>query len=98
MNITRVALAAFVSFTVLGSGARQARADLYSLRTSGTISSSSEASLPGGTPFHFELTYDTHAPDLAPGDPTFGSFANSSVPPALVYFHYQAAGYEVTLN
>jgi hypothetical protein len=98
MMINWFARAAFGLSVLLVVGTANARADLYSLRTSGTISSSNDATIPNGTPFHFELTYDTDAPDLAPGDPMFGSFANSSVPPALVFFHYQAGGYEVTLN
>lgn len=101
MMINRLGRAAFVLLAIVNFGRAPARADLYSLRTSGTISSSSDATIPNGTPFHFELTYDTDAPDHAPGDATFGVYANSSSPlepPAMVFFHYQAGSYEATLD
>jgi hypothetical protein len=101
MMINRFGRAAFVALFLLVLGGLAARADLYSLRTSGTISSSSDATIPNGTPFHFELIYDTDAQDHAPTDPTFGVYANSSSPlepQAMVFFHYQAGSYEATLN
>ena len=100
--ITRSRNVAFVLFMLLILASVPARADLFSLRTSGTISNGSPATIPVGTPFSFELTYDTDAPDLdfelGPIDPTFGRFKNTSAPPALVFFHYQAGTYEVTLD
>ena len=65
--------------------------------------SSGDSTIPIGTPWTFELTYDTAAPDLdfeltGSPDPTFGRFTNTSAPPALTFFHYQAGAYEVTLD
>ena len=101
--ITRSTNTAFVLFMLLFPARVPARADLFSLRTSGTISNSSAATIPVGTPFNFELTYDTAAPDLdfellGSPDPTFGRFKNTAAPPALIFFHYQAGSYEVTLD
>jgi hypothetical protein len=76
-----------------------ARAGLFSLEVAGTISAntSTDTTLAVGTPFNFELIYDTASPDLSP-DPTFGSFSNSGSIPALTFFHYQAGSYEVTID
>ncbi len=85
--------------------AAPARAAQYLLAASGTTSSntSGDATIPIGTPWSFELTYDTTAPDLdfelvGSADPTYGRFTNTSAPPALRSFHYQAGGYEVMLD
>jgi len=82
-----------------------ARAVPYSLSASGTISfnTSSDATIPVGTPWSFELVYDTAAPDLdfqltGSADPTFGRFDNSGAVPALTFFHYRAGSYEVTID
>ncbi len=101
--ISRFTLTFLILLILVVLGGVRARADLYSLRTSGTISSSNDGTIPAGTPFHFELTYETGAPDLdfefmGSSDPTFGRFTNTGVPPALVFFHYQAGSYEVTLD
>lgn len=80
--------------------AMPARADgLFSLAASGTISSntSGDSTIPIGTPWSFEIIYDTSAPDGSP-DPTFGEFTNMASPPALTFFHYQAGSYEVTID
>ncbi len=76
-----------------------AQATLFTLAASGTISAntSGDSTIPIGTPWAFELTYDTAAPDLDP-DSTFGTFNNTSTPPALTFFHYRAGSYEVTLD
>jgi hypothetical protein len=83
--------------------ATSAQAALFSLAVSGTISSSSEATIPVGTPVTFELVYDTAAPDLdfeqtGSPDPTFGRFTNTGATPALISFHYQAGDYEVAIG
>jgi hypothetical protein len=92
-------------FTLLALAAMPARASFFSLAASGTISSNSsgDPTIPIGTPWTFELTYDTAAPDLdfeltSSPDPTFGRFTNSAAPPALTFFHYQAGGYEATID
>ena len=98
--------AALLSFTLLALAATPARAaGLFSLAASGTISfnSSGDATIAVGTPWTFELIYDTGAPDLdfqltGSPDPTFGSFTNAGAPPALTFFHYRAGGYEVTID
>jgi Dockerin type I domain len=101
----RCANAALFLFTLLALGAMPARAGLFSLAASGVISenSSGDSTIPIGTPWTFELTYDTAAPDLdfeltGSPDPTFGRFTNTATPPALTFFHYRAGGYEVTLD
>ena len=97
---TLPAKAALLLLTLLALAATPARAaGLFSLAASGTISvnTSGDSTIPIGTPFTFELIYDTAAPDLAPADPTFGNFTNTTVPPALTFFHYQAGSYEVTV-
>jgi hypothetical protein len=103
--ITRFAKTALVLFTLLLFTAPSARADLYTLAASGTITSNSsgDSQIPVGTPFSFEITYNTAAPDLdtefgGSPDPTFGRFNNTSVPPALTFFHYRAGTYEATLH
>jgi hypothetical protein len=105
MVIARRLASAAVLFGLLALSAMPARASLFSLSASGTINSNStgDAAIPVGTPWSFELTYDTAAPDRdfevsGSPDPTFGRFTNNAVPPALLFFHYRAAGYEVTLD
>jgi hypothetical protein len=106
MTITiRSANAALLLFTLLALTPMPARASLFSLAASGTISenSSGDSTIPIGTPWTFELTYDTAAPDLdfqltGSADPTFGRFTNTAAPPALAFFHYRAGSYEVTLD
>jgi len=97
--------AALLLFTALALAPASARAALFSLTVSGTISenSSGDPTIPIDTPWTFELIYDTAAPDLdfeltGSPDPTFGRFTNTSAPPALTFFHYQAGGYEVTID
>jgi hypothetical protein len=77
----------------------------YQLAATGTITTnaSTDTTIPVGTPWSFELTYDTAAPDLdfevlGAAEPTYGRFKNTATPPALVAFHYQAGDYEVTLD
>jgi len=89
--------AALLLSAVLILAPTSARSSLYSLAASGTISFSTDATIPVGTPWSFEIVYDTAAPDLDPS-PTSGSYGNTSVPPALISFHYQAGSYEVTLG
>ncbi len=91
------------AFLTLAAGS--ARAGLFSLAVSGTIAfnSSGDPAIPVGAVWTFELTYDTAAPDLdfeltGSPDPTFGRFTNAAAPPALIFFHYQAADYEVTID
>ena len=94
-----------LSFALLTLAANPARAGLFSLEASGTISSNSstDTTIPVGTLFGFELIYDTAAPDLdfeqtGSPDPTFGLFKNSGATAALTFFHYQAGSYEVTID
>lgn len=106
MTITiRSANAALLLFTVLALTPMSARASLFSLAASGTISenSSGDSTIPVGTPWSFSLTYDTAAPDrdfelTGMPDPTFGRFTNTATPPALTFFRYKAGSYEVTLD
>jgi hypothetical protein len=91
--------------SVLALAPTCARADLFSLTASGTISfnSSGDSTIPIGTPWTFELIYDAAAHDLdfeltGSPDPTFGRFTNTSATPALTFFHYRAGGYEVTID
>jgi hypothetical protein len=102
---TASALSYLLSFTLLGLVVTPARAGLFSLDVAGTISANTttDTTIPVGTPFSFELIYDTAAPDLdvvqfGSADPTSGRFGNSSSPPALTFFHYQAGSYEVTID
>jgi hypothetical protein len=81
------------------------QAELISVSASGTISknSSADTTIPVGTPWTFEVIYDTAAPDLdfevtgAP-DSTFGRFTNTGAIPAVTFLHYHAANYEVTID
>ena len=99
-HTTLSANSALFLFTLLALAAPPAQASVFTLAASGTISSNStgDATIPMGAPWTFAITYDTDSPDLAPADPTFGSFSNAAAPPALTSFHYQAGGYEVTLD
>ena len=81
------------------------QAELFSLSASGkiTLNSSADPTIPVGTPWTFEILYNTAAPDLdfevtgAP-DSTFGRFTNAGAIPAITFFHYRAGTYEVTLD
>jgi PEP-CTERM motif len=102
---TRSANAALLLFTLLVVATTPARASFFLLAASGTVSEngSGDSTIPVGTPWSFELDYDTAAPDLdfqltGSPDPTFGRFTNTATPPALTFFHYRAGGYEVTLD
>src|SRR5262245_48545349 len=82
-----------------------AQAARYSLTASGTIETTRGVpTIPVGTPWTLNLIYDTSAPDLdfttngGSSDPTFGRFMNTNTPPALVFFHYQAGSYAVTID
>ena len=103
--ITRIKNTDLLLFTLLTLAAMPARASLFSLAASGTISenSSGDPTIPIGTPWTFDIIYDTAAPDLdfestGSPDPTFGRFTNTATPPAMTFFHYRAGGYEVTLD
>jgi hypothetical protein len=103
--IARFARTALVLFSLLTLAAMPVRADLFTLAASGTITSntSGNSTIPIGTPWSFEITYNTAAPDLDSAfggspDPTFGVFANSAAPAALIYFHYRAGTYEAALH
>jgi hypothetical protein len=96
-----------VAFMFLVLASLPARASLFTLAASGTINSNSsgDPTIPVGTPWLFEITYNTAAPDLdfqvtvtGSPDPTFGRFANTAMPPAMTFFHYKAGSYEVTLD
>jgi hypothetical protein len=96
-------LAVALMISVVGLAPQIGLASFVSFTASGTISSSAEATLPSGTPWSFELIYNTAAPDrdselTGNPDPTFGRFTNAGSPPALNYFHYQAGDYSVTLD
>jgi len=81
------------------------QAELFSLSASGriTLNNTADSTIPVGTPWTFELIYNTAAPDFdfeitgAP-DPTFGRFTNAGAIPAVTFFHYRAGTYEVTLD
>ncbi len=95
----------FLSLALSAVAATPARAALFALTVDGTISinSSGDGTIPVGTPWTFELVYDTAAPDLdfetaGSPDPSFGRFTNTGVPPALISFHYRAGDYEVTIG
>lgn len=101
--ITRAANIPCAMFMLLTLACAPAQAALFSLRSSGTISTGSATTIPVGTPFNFELIYDTAAPDLdfellGSPDATYGRFKNTAAPPALISFHYQAGSYEATLD
>jgi hypothetical protein len=102
---TRSATTALILFTASVLAALPARASLFSLEASGTISSNSsgDSTIPVGTPWTLQLIYDSAAPDLdfeltGSPDPTSGRFKNTASPPALHFFHYQAGSYEVTFD
>jgi hypothetical protein len=85
--------------------AASAQAGVYELSAAGviTVNASDDSSIAVGTPWSFELRYDTAAPDLdfevlGAAEPTYGRFKNTAAPAALVAFHYQAGDYEVTLD
>ncbi len=85
--------------------AAPARPELISVSASGTINanSSTDTTIPAGTPWTFELIYDTAAPDLdfeitGVADPTFGRFTNGGIIPALRFFSYRAGDYQVTIE
>src|SRR5262245_51580564 len=99
------------AITMLGAlicalSSTSAQAALFSLSVSGTIESSNDPTIPitVGTPWTLNLIYETSAPDQdfttngGRSDPTFGRFTNTSTPPALVFFHYQAGSYAATVN
>jgi hypothetical protein len=103
--ITRFATSAPVLLLLLTFATMPARASLFTLAASGTITSNSsgDPTIPTGTPWSFEITYNTAAPDLdfqlaGSPDPTFGRFTNTAAPPAMTFFHYKAGSYEVTLD
>jgi hypothetical protein len=95
-------------FILMTVAAPAASAGLFKLAAAGTISftTSSDTTIPIGTPWTFDLTYDTAAPDLdaefgGQPDPTFGKFKNTAsppAPPALRSFHYKAGDYEAAMN
>jgi hypothetical protein len=96
---------ALLWLAVQHSIAPPAEAALVSFSAAGrvTVNSSVDATIPAGTPWSFELIYDTAAPDLdfvltGEPDPTFGRFTNEGAIPALIFFHYRAGTYEVTLD
>lgn len=95
--------AALLLCGVVALAPTSARAGRYSLEASGTISLSTDAAIPAGTPWTFQLIYEAAAPDLdfestGSPTPTFGRFTNTGAPPALTSFHYLAGDYEVTLE
>ena len=82
-----------------------AHAELISLSASGiiTLDTSPDTTIPVGTPWNFEIIYDTSAPDrdfelTGTADPTFGKYNNNGAIPALTFFHYRAGSYEVTVG
>lgn len=98
-------VAVLVSLALSSLAATSARADLFSLTASGTITSDSsgDGTIPIGTPWTFELVYDADAPDLdfeqtTSPDPTFGLYTNGGDPPALTSFYYRAGDYEVAIE
>lgn len=85
--------------------ASPADAAKYQLAAAGEITANTngDPTIPIGTPWSLELTYEAAAPDLdvevlGAADPTYGRFKNTAAPPALVSFHYRAGSYEVTLD
>jgi hypothetical protein len=86
-------------FVLLVLTALPLRAELFSVSASGriTVNDSGDTTIPVGTPWTFELVYDTAASDLDI-DPTHGVFTNSGAIPALTFFHYRAGSYEVNLG
>lgn len=101
----RTGVAGLCAAWLVVAAAESAWAGRYQLAAAGEISTnaSSDVTIPVGTPWSLELTYDTAAPDLdfevlGAADPTYGRFKNTAAPPALVSFHYRAGSYEVTLD
>ena len=97
--------AALLGLSIVALVAVPARAELFSVSASGRISinNSLDTTIPVGTPWSFEIVYDTAAPDrdfvlTGIADPTFGRFTNEDSIPALNFFHYKAGDYEVTLD
>jgi hypothetical protein len=96
---------ALIWLIIQSFGAGPVQAELYSLSGSGkiTVNSSADPTIPVGTPWTFEIIYNTAAPDMdfeltGTADPTFGRFTNAGAIPALTFFHYRAGSYEVTLD
>jgi len=94
-----------LGFTTLVLAAVAARAELFSLSASGIIGGNNTAdpTIPRDTPWAFELIYDTAAPDrdftrTNVPTPEIGIFDNNGDRPALLFFHYRAGAYEVTLD
>ena len=105
LNATDWGVAGLCAACLVVAAAESAWAGRYQLAAAGEISTnaSSDVTIPVGTPWSLELTYDTAAPDLdfevlGAADPTYGRFKNTAAPPALVSFHYRAGSYEVTLD
>src|SRR5688500_13367248 len=85
----------FLWLTIHSLVAIPVEAELFSLSASGAISknNSADTTIPNGTPWTFEIIYDTTAPDLDFeffGRPlaTFGRFTNTGAIPAITFFHY----------
>lgn len=83
----------------------ETRAAQFKLSAAGTMTNnaSTDTTIPVGTPWAFELVYDTAAPDLdfevlGSAEPTYGRFKNTAMPPALLSFRYQAGDYEVAID
>src|SRR5262245_45369314 len=97
---TRFASGAVLLLALAAVDAMPARAELFTLTTTGKISAnfSDQTTILKDMPWLFRLTYDTAAPDLDAGNPEHGVFANTATPPALRSFHYQAGSYEVTID
>jgi hypothetical protein len=92
-------------FTIHSLVAAPVRADLISLSASGriTLNLSADTTIPVGSPWTFEVIYNTAAPDhdvevTGASDSTFGVFTNAGAIPAITFFHYRAGTYEVTLD
>lgn len=93
-----------IILTALTFAAVPARSELISIAASGNINQNVvNATIPAGTPWTFEIIYNTASLDRdfeltgAP-DPTFGRYNNNGAIPALTFFHYRAATYEVTID
>lgn len=102
MKCFKVALVVTGIFCI---AATTAHAALVSLSATGTITlnSSLDTTIPVGTPWEFEIIYNTAAPDrdfvtTGTPDPTYGRFTNEGSIAALTFFHYRAGSYEVTLD
>jgi hypothetical protein len=104
-SIQRWGVAGLCAAWLLAVDLSPADAAKYQLAAAGEITANTngDPTIPIGTPWSFELTYDTAAPDLdfellGAADPEFGRFKNTAAPPALLSFHYHAGSYEVTLD